>query len=126
MPCTYCGKRSGGGVSTNFDPYGTRRKLGLPVEEGQFICWPCWEEKGAEKDARIRKETTQAVRDRGCCGFVEAWVGHCLNDVPCPRHEKKTCWKCGEPAVQNCSVAGSLVCGMPECSEHPHIHERSF
>ena len=126
MPCTYCGITVGDGISTNFDPYGTRRKLGLPVEKFQFICLPCWKKEGAEKDAHIRKETTQAVRDRGACGFVEAWTGHCLNSTPCPQHQKQKCWKCQEPAVKNCPVAGSLVCGVPECADHPHIHERSF
>jgi hypothetical protein len=125
MACSYCDKEErGGGVSTNFDPYGTRRKLKLLVEEWQSICWPCWEKEGAEKDARIRAETTQAVLDRGLCGFEEAWVGHCFNTKECPRHKKQRCWSCKGPATRNCSVAGSLVCGVPECAEHPHEHKR--
>ncbi len=126
MPCTYCDANSGGGVSTNFDPYGTRRKLGLPVEEVQFICWPCWEKEGAGKDARIQEETDGAVVERGGCGFLEAWIGHCFNDRPCSKHQNKACWECGAPATKNCAVAGSLVCGTPECSDHPHPHRGSL
>jgi hypothetical protein len=125
MSCAYCDTPSQGGVSTNFDPYGTRKKIGLPVEKWQSICWNCWDEKGAAKDSQIRKETTQAVLDRGSCGFLEAWIGHCLNSRPCREHENKTCWECGKPAVQNCAMTGSLVCGIPECLDHPHVHERS-
>lgn len=113
---------AGGGVSTNWDPYGTRRKLGLPVYPWEHVCWDCWDAWGCAKDRRMRADTLAAVRRTGACGFIEAWVGHCLNATPCPRHARQRCWKCGAPAVQNCAETGTLVCGMPECADHPHVH----
>jgi len=54
------------------------------------------------------------------CGFDEAWVGKCQNPTPCPKHDNQRCFQCGKKATKNCSIAGSLVCGMPECDEHSH------
>jgi len=117
-----------GGVSTNFDPYGTRRKLGLaPITEGNnFIhfCWSCWDSKRlGEVDKEIRRDTDELARQDGTvCGFLEAWIGHCQNPVPCAKHNNQLCWKCGARATRNCAVASSFVCGVPECDEHPHEH----
>lgn len=106
-----------GGVSTNFDPYGTRKKLGLSVEEWQHICWPCYNEWGEEKDKVYRSQTDLAARETDHCGFLEAWVGHCANQEPCPKHSSQQC-RCGSPATHNCSNTGTLVCGAPLCDEH--------
>lgn len=64
----------------------------------------------------------EAFAERGLCGFLEAWIGRCKNSKPCSRHMNEKCWKCGKPAIKNCAEASSLVCGIPECSDHPHIH----
>ena len=124
MGCVGCGKNESGGVYTNFDPFGTRRKLGLSVESYQHICWECWPAVRS-KDRRIQHATTQAVRDRGLCGFIEAWAGHCMNKAPCDHHKDQKCWKCGDPADRNCAEAGLFVCGFPECAQHPHEHHRN-
>lgn len=110
-----------GGVSTNFDPYGTRKELGLPVEEWQHICWPCYGAWGQEKDMAYRKETDLAARTANQCGFLEAWIGHCKEQRPCKKHGNQTCFKCEKPATRNCSETSSLVCGVPECDEHSHF-----
>jgi len=54
------------------------------------------------------------------CGFEIAWYGSCKNTKPCSRHEELKCWECKAPATTECEVAGSLTCGMPECSKHSH------
>ena len=54
------------------------------------------------------------------CGFIEAWIGACTNERPCEKHRNQNCWKCDAPATRNCSVAGSLVCGVPMCEKHDH------
>ena len=117
-----CQHESGGGVNTNFDSYGTRKKLGLPVNNWQHICWPCWEEWGRDIDQQARAETDAAPRAQGLCGFLEAWIGHCLETAPCGKHQSKQCWECKAPATRNCAHTGSFVCGTPECAEHSHTH----
>jgi hypothetical protein len=54
------------------------------------------------------------------CNFNEPWIGRCKNEKPCPKHDTKYCWYCGYPATSGCSIAGSLVCGAPQCDEHKH------
>ncbi len=56
------------------------------------------------------------------CGYEQQWVGPCKNEKPCPDHKDKKCWECGKPATKECGFCGFLVCGMPECDEHPHMH----
>ena len=56
------------------------------------------------------------------CGFNMAWVGYCKEKTPCKKHKDSKCWKCGKPATADCDHAGSLVCGMPYCKDHPHTH----
>lgn len=51
-----------------------------------------------------------------------SWVGVCgrsaEGDPPlCPKHADDKCW-CGSPAVKDCEVTGSFVCGRPLCAEH--------
>jgi hypothetical protein len=61
------------------------------------------------------KESSMAT-----CGFPRPWTTPCENIRPCKEHSNLKCWKCGKRATSQCGVAGSLVCGMPECSKHPH------
>jgi hypothetical protein len=112
-----------GGVYGNGDPYGTLRKLGKSLNWNYgYICWDCWDKWGRKRDDIQRKMVDDLARADGRCGFLEAWIGHCLNALPCPKHQTQKCWKCQEPAVRNCAETGLLVCGMPECDEHPHLH----
>lgn len=59
------------------------------------------------------------------CGFIRAWIGPCTKlaisrNGRCADCAPRVCWKCGEPAVQDCSWAGQFVCGVPYCSKHRH------
>lgn len=119
--CCVCVSEVQGGLSTNGDPYGDRKKHGLPTFEWRFYCWKCanigyaWAEE-------LEKEVTKILRERGLCGFLEAWVGRCTNPQNCARHSNQKCFACKKQAVKNCSHAGMLVCGMPECADHTHKH----
>lgn len=62
------------------------------------------------------------------CEFDLAWIGACKKVVKdgelfCEKHLKEKCWKCDKQATGQCDDAGSFVCGMPQCAEHPHTHE---
>lgn len=53
---------------------------------------------------------------------MKSWVGVCgkpaSGDPPlCEEHSTDKCW-CGRPAVNDCSSAGSFVCGTPLCADH--------
>jgi len=67
------------------------------------------------------KKAVMAKKDK-ICEFDEAWVGKCKSKKPCSIHNDKKCWKCDEPATKNCSITGSLVCGVPECDKHAHAY----
>lgn len=110
-----------GGVHSNGDPYGTLKKLGLPEPVWRFNCWQCWDAFGAKQDAEVAEKVRAALVERGLCGFLEAYIGHCLEAKPCQKH-KERCFACGEPATKQCAHTGSLVCGMPECDKHTHQH----
>lgn len=43
----------------------------------------------------------------------------------CEKHSNLKCWKCGKPAISECSYAGQFVCGVTECSEHSHYESHS-
>lgn len=113
--CAKCHKEvARGGVYRNNDPYGTRRKLNLPRSEMQFYCWGCYDH---DEDMADRDETLKLVQERGLCGFIEPWIGHCLNTTPCEKHGNMKCW-CGAQAVEGCHLTGVLVCGAPLCQKH--------
>lgn len=121
--CILCGTTDGGGLYTNGDGFGDGKHVGVePLPWGKY-CWRCVREH-KEKIPDQRAEIDAAFAARGLCGFEEAWVGRCKNSKPCVKHVNQKCWKCGQPATRNCNYACSLVCGMPECAEHPHINER--
>lgn len=115
--CRGCGETHVGGVTTCGDPYGDSKHVGLPEREWGSYCWDCYD-KGRVPD--YDSEITAEFKRRGLCGFVQAWVGRCRQSAPCPKHSTQKCWSCGEPATRDCGVAGSLVCGIPSCDEHPH------
>ena len=116
MACEVCGKDQGG-VYSNGDPYGDAKYVGIETGPSRHWCWDHADQVVSPDD-----EIDAAFARRGWCGFVEAWVGRCRNPIPCARHKDQRCWKCGKPATKNCGQAGSLVCGVPECKDHPHTH----
>lgn len=119
--CYNCNRSSeDGGIHTNGDSYGDRRKIGLPVSSHRFYCWDC-KDHFAAFSVRQDKETNAEFARLGLCGFLEAWIGRCRNTSPCAKHTDR-CWyrDCDKPAIANCSIAGSLVCGVPYCADHPH------
>lgn len=126
MSCVVCGSTEFGGLSTYHDPYGDRKHVGLQpvVDSAQHYCWD-HAEIGYEKSRVAEREVDTAFAAAGLCGFLQAWVGRCRQPQPCAKHAAETCWKCGRRAVRNCSHTGSLVCGVPECAEHPHEHGRN-
>src|SRR5258706_15952381 len=101
----------GGGVYSTGDPYGIRESLGLREYDGKRLCWDCWEKKGSEWSRAVQKETEAAVKEKGWCGFLEAWVGYCKIKGRCEKHGGQKCWECGRMATRNCAHAGQLVCG---------------
>lgn len=115
--CSICEREMEGGVWTNGDGFGDGKYVGMDPGPLRPYCWNCYD-KGRVPD--LNKEIDKLFAERGWCGFLEAWVGRCRNPKPCAKHQDQKCWKCGEPAISNCSIAGTLVCGMPECAEHPH------
>lgn len=115
-----CGHNEVGGVTTSFDPYGVREKLGLKGFPTKHFCWSCWDKFGKLLGEESEKEILIAIRKANWCGFREAWIGYCRNPKPCAKHNNIPCWKCGAPAIGNCSIASSLVCGFPYCKDHPH------
>lgn len=119
--CMICHEQKQGGIHTNGDGFGDAKHVNIVPPEWAFYCWDCYE-KHPEKVPNLDNQITEAFRKAGMCGFLEAWIGRCRNATPCAKHEREKCWKCGQSAVSNCSVAGSLVCGMPQCAEHPHAH----
>lgn len=115
--CIHCHKEAEGGCYTNGDGYGDGKHVGLEAGPHLFFCWDCIEhtpEHGPKID--------DLFAANGMCGFLEAWIGRCRNPKPCDKHQSQKCWKCGGPAVRNCDHTSALVCGMPECKDHPH-HE---
>lgn len=117
-----CG-HTNGGVWTHFDPYGMRRRKGLPVRTiGGGICWPCWTKWGAKVDKRARRETDKIARLDNVCGVLDVWIGYCTRLKPCTTHGRLRCWHCKAPATRTCGSTSSLVCGTPECDDHPHRH----
>lgn len=56
------------------------------------------------------------------CIYNEPWIGRCTsptlhNEEVCDVHSQRRCW-CGSQGVRGCTIAVSLCCGMPLCSEH--------
>jgi hypothetical protein len=56
------------------------------------------------------------------CVYDKAYQGKCGSPATgtppvCMEHLNKKCW-CGEPAVRECCVASSFVCGAPLCADH--------
>lgn len=114
--CTRCGEWKRGGIYTNGDGYGDATYVDItPVVFG-FYCWDC---KDYTPD--LTEEIDKAFVKYGMCGFLEAWIGRCRNEKSCDKHISQRCFYCKGQAVRNCSHAVSLVCGMPECDEHPHM-----
>lgn len=54
------------------------------------------------------------------CGFDEAWVARCTNEIPCTKHGNLVCVSCGAKATKSCEVTGMLVCGEPLCDDCEH------
>ena len=115
--CTECGKEMQGGVWTNGDGFGDGKYVDIDPGPHKPYCWDC-HDQGKAPD--LNKEIDKLFQESGMCGFLEAWIGRCRNPKPCTKHHDQKCWKCGELAVKNCSIAGALVCGAPECKEHSH------
>lgn len=122
--CFNCKRQSDSGIYTNGDPYGDRRKIGLPIALPRFYCWDC-KDSYHEFSSRQKQETDAEFSRLGLCGFLEAWIGRCRNSSPCAKHTEK-CWHpdCDNRAIANCSIAGSLVCGVPYCANHPHEDQK--
>lgn len=114
--CFICKAINSGGIYTNGDS-GDGKYVGLDYGESHFYCVSCWE-KGFVPDHK--KEIDAAFSAQGLCGFYESYIGKCRNAKPCSKHSNQKCWKCGAPAVRNCDHTNMLVCGTPECAEHPH------
>lgn len=77
-----------------------------------------------EEVYRVEREK---LRGAGLCWFDQSYVGFCkkkpIEDSEfCDIHAPERCWKCKSQAVKDCVMAGSLVCGTPECEAHPHKH----
>lgn len=119
--CTLCGQPSTGGLWTRGDGYGDGKYVGIPVGRSRFFCWTCVETRRSELPD-MEAAITQAFHAHGLCGYIEPWIGRCRAKHPCEKHLRYRCWSCGAPAVRGCSMAGSLVCGVPECADHPHPH----
>jgi hypothetical protein len=54
------------------------------------------------------------------CIYQPAWQPDCDNDALegkdcCEHHSKAICKVCGKQAIQECSFASSLSCGIPLC-----------
>lgn len=116
--CCFCGAVGGSGGCLYERPDGQRG-------------YHCFRKECSAKGDLERKTVwtrkRDSFRERKLCWFDECWVGFCgKRPVPglefCERHAPQRCWKCGAQATQNCGSAGSLVCGVPECGEHPHTH----
>lgn len=122
MICSACQQPTFGGIDTNGDGFGDGKHVGIDVGPFKFYCWACYD-KGYVPDHN--QEIDLAFASSGLCGFKEAYVGRCKNTKPCVKHADQKCWKCGAPATQNCNDTTGLVCGVPECSKHPHIGEHS-
>jgi len=119
--CFSCGKEiTEGSIWTNGDGYGDGKYVGIIPPDYQSYCWDCYRNKKAPD---LTKVIDEAFAKAGMCGFTEAWIGRCRNQKPCTKHNSERCWKCGKPAIRNCSHSISLVCGMPECADHPHMSE---
>ena len=115
--CSSCGKEMEGGIWTNGDGFGDAKYVDIEVGKFKGYCWDCYREGKAPNFA---KQIDKAFTDKGMCGFLEAFIGRCRNSKPCAKHSEQKCWKCGKPAIRNCSATSSLVCGVPECAEHRH------
>ena len=115
--CAGCGKKSCGGVYTNGDGCSDGKYVGIIAGELKLYCWDCYED-GKAPD--LNSDIDDKFKKQDLCGFNEAWIGRCREKKPCEKHKDIKCWKCGSPAVANCSFAGSLVCGTPYCRDHNH------
>lgn len=118
--CVSCNKNHEGGVYTNGDGFGDAKYVGISTGRYLFYCWDCYN-NGEAPD--FNKAIDVAFATANMCGFLEAWIGRCRNTNPCSTHISQKCWKCGARAVKNCAEADTLVCGTPECAEHPHQHK---
>lgn len=125
--CRFCGRELDGGIWSrlNDDGYGTLKKLGViraEQEEWGGTCWDCADRLEPHREA-VEQQKRAHFAARSLCGFLEAWIGHCLEPKPCAKHAAQLCWRCKAAAVSNCAHTGALVCGVPECAEHPHMDE---
>lgn len=117
--CTICHKPKQSGLYTSGDGYGDAKHVGIESLPFEFYCWGCVKahpEQIPNQDAKI----DAAFAARGWCGFLEAWIGRCREVQPCPKHSGEQCWKCKERATSNCPNTSALVCGVPQCQQHPH------
>lgn len=121
MGCKICGRTDDcGGITTNGDGYGDSKYVGITPPEWATYCWDCYK-KDPTKIPDLTTKIDEAFVAYGFCGFLEAYVGRCRNERgKCPKHDSQKCWKCNAPAVKNCAETFTLVCGVPECAEHPH------
>lgn len=123
--CALCDTPKVGGLWTNGDGYGDAKHVGIEPPAWAHYCWDCVRTR-PDDVPKLSAEIDAAFAEHGFCGFMEAWVGRCREPRgECPKHDEQKCWTCGSPAVSNCSVAGSLVCGTPECAEHPHAGQHA-
>ncbi len=122
--CFVCGATNIGGIVTNGDD-GDGQYVGVDYGIQHFYCINCWN-KGLIPD--YKDKVDKAFKERNWCGYNQPYIGRCKKTRPCREHGELKCWKCGNPAIKGCSEASMLVCGTPECAEHPHTerhHQRS-
>jgi hypothetical protein len=118
--CALCDQPKQGGTWTNGDGYGDAKHVGIVPPSWALYCWDCCKARPGDVP-NLSAEIDAAFAEHGFCGFLEAWIGRCREPRgTCAKHDGQRCWKCHAPAVSNCSVAGALVCGIPECADHPH------
>lgn len=111
-------------IFTDGDGFNDAQYVGIVKPPFKSYCWDCYK---AGKAPNFNKQIDEAFAAVGMCGFLEAWIGRCRNPKPCKKHASQKCWKCGEQAIRNCAETGVLVCGMPECKDHPHSeHHHGF
>lgn len=121
-PCTSCGKPTLGGVHTNGDGYSSDAKhVGIEAPASGFFCWDCYLAGELPEEMKtLKRRINEAFEAAGMCGYLEAYRGRCRQQKDGCKHRERRCWKCGRPATSECSSAGSFVCGMPQCDDHPH------
>ncbi len=116
--CDICGTEKGKYFHfTNGDSMGDAKYVDLKLEEGKEYCSEC-----VKQAPDYTEEIDRRFKERGMCGFKEAYIGRCREMKPCKKHGELKCFQCGEPATRNCTHTGMLVCGVPCCDKHDHEH----